>query len=126
MNSDMYKDYIVELYSNPLNFGILKNANYVKSGHNISCGDKITLQLFVDNGIVKDAKFEGSGCAIHMASSSLLTNKIIGMQVNKVKKITSQDTIDELHIDISPTRIKCAILVWDTLHEMLNNEEEKC
>jgi len=124
MIDDMYRDYIIELYSNPLNFGVLKDATFVKAGHNVSCGDKLVLQLKVEDDKIIDAKFEGKGCAIHMASSSLLTQKIIGMKVEDALKITNDEVVEELNIEITPVRLKCALLVYDTLKEML--EDEKC
>ena len=107
---DMYKEHILELYKSPSNFGILKNHSHEATEYNSICGDEITVQLSVANGIVKDAKFSGSGCVMSMVSSSLLTDKVKGMSVSSVKKLKKEDIMELLGVKITPARIKCVLL----------------
>ena len=83
--SNMYKEYILELYKSPRNLGILKNPTHEHTEYNSLCGDEMTIQMIVKNGKVQDAKFSGSGCVISIVSSSLLTDKIRGMPVSEIK-----------------------------------------
>ena len=107
---DMYKEHILELYKSPSNYGTLKNPTHEKTEYNSMCGDEITVQLNVKNGIVKDAKFNGSGCVISMVSSSLLTDKIKGMKISDVKKLNKEDIMKLLKVKITPIRTKCVLL----------------
>ena len=108
--SDMYKEHILELYRHPSNFGILKNVTHTKTEYNSLCGDEITVQLLVKKGIVKDVKFNGSGCVISMVSASLLTEKIKGMNIENIKKLDRRDILKLLEVSINPARIKCVLL----------------
>ena len=119
MNSQMYREHILDLYKNPLNFGNLENPTHTHSKNNPLCGDEITIQLIIEKNIVKDIKFKGVGCAISIASTSLLTDKIKGMNVGDIKKITSEKTIKMLGIEISYVRMKCATLCLEAVKEAL-------
>ena len=116
---DMYKEHILELYRSPSNFGILENVSHEATEYNSLCGDEITVQLFVEGGVVKDVKFSGSGCVISMVSSSLLTDKIKGMKVSDVKKLTRDDLLKMLKVKITPVRIKCVLLSLEATKKAL-------
>lgn len=107
---DMYKEHILELYKSPSNFGELKNKNHEATEYNTTCGDEITMQLLVKNGLVKDVKFNGTGCVISLVSASMLTDKIKGLSLQQVKKLTKEDILKMLGVNITPGRIKCAML----------------
>ena len=119
MNNQMYREHILDLYKNPLNFGILENPTHEHTLNNPLCGDEITIQLIMEDNKIKDIKFKGIGCAISIASTSLLTDKIKGMKMNDVRKITSKETIKMLGIDISYVRMKCATLCLEAVREAL-------
>ncbi len=93
---DMYKEHILELYKSPSNFGNLKNPTYEKTAYNSVCGDEITVQLLVKNGIVKDVKFSGSGCVISIISASMLTDRIKGKTIDSIKKLKAEDVLSIL------------------------------
>lgn len=112
---DMYKEHILELYKSPSNFGTLKNKTHEKTAYNSICGDEITVQLFVKNNIVKDVKFSGSGCVISIVSSSMLTDKIKGMNVSEVKNMKGEDFFSLLKIKLNPTRSRCALLSFEAV-----------
>lgn len=113
---DLYRDEILEHYRNPHNFGTLENPTTVKEGANPLCGDRITLMLGIDDaGNVLDVKFTGRGCAISQASASMLTDDIKGKPLSEIAKLGTQDVLDNLAIEISPARMKCAMLSLDTL-----------
>ncbi|MES2209783.1 MAG: SUF system NifU family Fe-S cluster assembly protein [Chloroflexota bacterium] len=112
---DLYRDYILEHYRRPHNFGVLEHANASHEGANPLCGDRITLQLRLADGKVAGVGFTGRGCAISQASASLLTDEIKGKPVADAAAMTSQDVLDLLGIDISPARLKCALLSLETM-----------
>lgn len=121
---DLYRDEILEHYREPHNFGTLDAPDAVHEGHNPLCGDRITMMLTVDaQGRVSDVAFSGRGCAISQASASLLTDEVKGRPVSEVEAMKNQDILDLLGIDISPARLKCALLSLDTLQHALEGRE---
>lgn len=116
---DLYRDYILEHYRHPHNFGVLEAPTASYEGANPLCGDRITMMLAVRDGVVADVAFTGRGCAISQASASLLTDEVKGKPVAEVVKLTSDDILDLLGIEISPARLKCALLSLDTLEHAL-------
>lgn len=113
---DLYRDEILEHYREPHNFGTLESPDAVFEGHNPLCGDRITMMLAIDEaGNVSDVAFSGRGCAISQASASLLTDEIRGRSVSEIEALRNQDVLDLLGIEISPARLKCALLSLDTL-----------
>lgn len=116
---DLYRDEILEHYRNPHNFGTLADADATYEGANPLCGDRITLGLKLGGGSVEDVAFTGRGCAISQASASMLTDEIKGKPIDQVNALTNQDVLGFLGIEISPARLKCALLSIDTLHKAL-------
>ena len=116
---DMYKEHILELYKSPSNFGNLKNPTNEKTAYNSVCGDEITVQMVVNNRIVKDVKFSGSGCVIAMVASSLLTDKIKGKKISEIKKLKAENVLDMLKMKLNPARIKCALLSLEAVRGAL-------
>jgi nitrogen fixation protein NifU and related proteins len=115
---DLYRDEILEHYRNPHNFGILDNPTTAKEGANPLCGDRITLMLGIgDDGYVYDVAFTGRGCAISQASASMLTDEIKGKSLDEISHLGRQDVLDNLGIEISPARLKCAMLSLETLRD---------
>ena len=116
---DLYRDYILEHYRRPHNFGVLETPTASFEGANPLCGDRITMQLGIRDGVVAEIAFTGRGCAISQASASLLTDEIMGMPVEKAEAYRADDLLDLLGIDISPARLKCAMLSLETLEHAL-------
>ncbi|MDQ2965451.1 MAG: SUF system NifU family Fe-S cluster assembly protein [Chloroflexota bacterium] len=121
---DLYRDYILEHYRRPHNFGVVEDANASYEGANPLCGDRITMMLGVRDGIVEKVGFTGRGCAISQASASLLTDEVKGKPVAQVAALRNDDVLELLGIDISPARLKCAILSLDTLQHALEDLSE--
>ena len=120
MIEDIYKEQILEHYKEPRNFGKLENANHHAREVNPLCGDNVELFLNVKDGRIVDVSFNGDGCAISKASCSMLTEKLKGMKIEDARKITSNDILKMLGIDISPVRIKCALLSLKVLGSAIN------
>jgi nitrogen fixation protein NifU and related proteins len=116
---DLYRDYILEHYRRPHNFGTMEDATASYEGANPLCGDRITLQVRVRDGVVDGVAFTGRGCAISQASASLLTDEVKGKPVATAEQMSSSDVLDLLGIEISPARMKCALLSLDTLQHAL-------
>ena len=121
---DLYRDYILEHYRHPHNFGTMDDATASYEGANPLCGDRITLQLRVKDGVLDGVSFTGRGCAISQASASLLTDEVKGKPVGEAVKLSSSDVLDLLGIDISPARMKCALLSLDTLQHALGEDAD--
>ncbi|HET9521968.1 MAG TPA: SUF system NifU family Fe-S cluster assembly protein [Candidatus Limnocylindrales bacterium] len=116
---DLYRDYILEHYRRPHNFGVIEDPTASFEGANPLCGDRITLQLAIRDGVVERVGFTGRGCAISQASASLLTDEIKGKPVSDVAAFRADDLLELLGIEISPARLKCAMLSHDTLQKAL-------
>ena len=107
---DFYRDYILDHYRNPRNFGTLEHSDVEAEDINPLCGDQIRMQLQLDDGVVKDVRFSGKGCAISQASASMLTQMVKGMKLADVAKLPKDVVLENVGIGISPTRMKCAML----------------
>lgn len=110
---------ILDHYHDPENYGAMSDATHQHVGHNPFCGDKITVYLKVEDDVVKDVKFEGEGCAISQAAMSILSEELIGKTVEEAKAISSEDIVEMLGIELSPTRLKCALLGWESVNEAI-------
>ena len=136
-----YNEILIDHNMHPLHKRKLDNANLILEGVNPSCGDDIVIQLYVKDGIIEDAAFAGDGCAISQASADIMIDMIIGRAKEEalhlaelfgkmIKSEATEDEIEELEEagalrDIShmPARVKCAILGWHTVEEMLQKED---
>jgi nitrogen fixation protein NifU and related proteins len=108
---DFYRDFILDHYRNPRNFGHLENPSAVAEDLNPLCGDQIRIELLVDKDRkVKDIRFSGKGCAISQASVSMLTDEVKGKTLEEIATLPKEAVLDNVGIGISPTRMKCAML----------------
>jgi nitrogen fixation NifU-like protein len=137
----LYRSVIMDHYKNPRNKGVLADNNITIDMNNPTCGDVIHLTLQVENDIVQNAKFEGEGCSISMASASMMTQIVIGKNVEEAVKLAHVFSdmmlgkdIDE-SIDLGdiealagvakfPARIKCATLAWKAMEKGVGNDSE--
>lgn len=135
MLDDLYQEVILDHSKAPRNSGKLADATHCADGHNPLCGDTIHLELLVEDGVVMDVRFSGSGCAISTASASIMTEAVKGKTVEEIERMfqevraafTRDDA--ELPDDGSlaalqgvknyPMRVKCATLAWHALHSAL-------
>jgi nitrogen fixation NifU-like protein len=108
---DLYRELIIDHYKNPQYRGHLDPNDIQFEDDNPLCGDHIEITLRVDEtGRVADGRFDGRGCAISQASADLLIESVIGKPVEEVKKLSKQDILDLLGIELGPVRLKCALL----------------
>ena len=107
---DFYKDYILDHYRNPRNFGHLEKPDAVAEDLNPLCGDLIRFELNVEDGKVADVRFSGKGCAISQAATSMLTEQLRGKTLEDVARIPADSVVESVGIGISPARMKCALL----------------
>ncbi len=116
-----YREFIIELYKNPKNRGRIEDADYSGEANNFSCGDRIVIYLKVRDGKINDVRFDGTGCALSVASASLLTGFLKGKSLDEVKKIGKEDVLRLIKIDLSknPTRMRCALIPLDALKKAL-------
>jgi nitrogen fixation protein NifU and related proteins len=108
---DLYRENILEHYKQPRNFGELADPDLEFEDNNPLCGDELKVQLKVDGGgRIEDVRFSGHGCAISQASASMTSDEVVGMPVEELLKLDRDFVLDLLGIDISATRLKCALL----------------
>ena len=112
LGSDMYRQQILDHYKNPRNYGELEDPDFTHVGENPSCGDtsRIDVQLDDAGETVEAVRFTGDGCAISMASASMLSERLHGMAVDELDGLDTDDVTEMLGVDISPMRVKCAVL----------------
>jgi nitrogen fixation NifU-like protein len=139
---ELYQEIIIDHGRNPRNFGILPTANHVKEGFNPLCGDKVTLYIHEHNGVIKNILFEGCGCAISMASASLMAESLKGKTIEFAAELfelfrilITEGQLDEVRkeklgklavlggVSEFPARVKCAALAWHTLRALLLNDD---
>ena len=108
---DFYKEYILDHYRNPRNFGVLEAPDATAEDLNPLCGDRIRFDLKIDgDGRVSDVKFSGKGCAISQASASMLSESLKGQKLEDVARLSQDVVLENVGIGISPARMKCAML----------------
>ena len=139
--SDVYNELIMEHSMNSYNKKKIENANFCEIGHNPNCGDEITLQLKIDDDKIQDMAFSGHGCAISQASTSIMIDTLKGKTIEEAKEIIktfiemikretkSEEKLEKLEDAIAfrnvanmPARVKCALLAWHTIEDILNKE----
>lgn len=118
---DIYREVILDHYKNPRNYGSLDRPDSESEKDNPLCGDKICIQLVLskDKTLVEDIKFSGQGCAISMASASLVTEYAQGKEIRVLKGLGKDDIVKLLNINLSPARLKCALLPLNVLQEAI-------
>lgn len=108
---DLYREIIIDRYKNPTMKGTLDPHDYSYQDDNPLCGDEIRIDVRIgEDGKVSDARFHGEGCAISLASADLLVESIIGKDLEEVKSLSKEDILEMLGIELSPVRLKCALL----------------
>jgi nitrogen fixation protein NifU and related proteins len=121
---DMYQEIILNHYRSPRNFGSLPGADLSGEESNPLCGDHITMRLKIDptSKKIDQIRFEGDGCAISMASASMLTQKVEGLSLEDAGKLSQDDVLKALGIPLSPVRTKCALTGYVALGRALHPE----
>jgi nitrogen fixation NifU-like protein len=120
----LYREAILDYYKHPRRKGHLEQPDIHYHDHNPFCGDELTIELKVTNGIVVDAAFDGRGCAISQATASMLMEEIVGKSTEELKTLDKQYILDLLGIEIGPVRLKCALLSLKVLKAGLYGLEE--
>ncbi len=115
-----YSDKVKDHFKNPRNVGEIENPDAVGQAGALSCGDKLKLYLKIDNGIIKDAKFQTFGCGSAVAASSILTEMLIGKTIEEAKKITNKQIADELG-GLPPEKMHCSVMGREALEDALKN-----
>ena len=111
MSEDIYKEIILDHYRNPKNKGRLSEAEISAQDNNPVCGDRLSIDIKLEDNVVSDIKFDGEGCAISQSSASILTEMLMGKTVDELSKFTKDELLEELGTpSLGPARIKCALL----------------
>ena len=140
--TDVYNELIMEHSMNSYNKKKLKNADYSEIGHNPNCGDEITLELKLNGNVIEDMAFSGHGCAISQASTSIMIDTLKGKTIDEAKEIIKtfiemikretsdeeelkkiEDAIAFRNVANMPARVKCALLAWHTVEDMLDKNK---
>ena len=121
MSADIYREQILDLARNPANHGTLEPHDASYQDTNPLCGDRVRIDLRIsDDEIIDDIAFSGRGCAISQAATSLLTEIAMGKTVDDAAAIANDEMLEELGVEISPARIKCALLGLHVLRVALD------
>lgn len=142
--TDVYNEIIMEHSMNSYNKRKLENSDFEEIGHNPNCGDEITLELKLNGNVIEDMAFSGHGCAISQASTSIMIDTLRGKTIEEAKKIietfikmikreiTDEEELKKLEEAIAfrnvsnmPARVKCALLAWHTIEDMINKGESE-
>ena len=110
MVDSLYREVILDHYRNPRNKGTLDPADYSYEDTNPLCGDEVRIDVRVEDDRLTEIRFLGRGCAVSLASTSILTEMVQDMPLAEVKALTKDDLLEELGIPVSPARMKCALL----------------
>ena len=122
-----YSEKVLDHYRNPRNVGSIENADAIGEAGSLACGDSLKIYLKIENNIVTDAKFQTFGCGSAVASSSILTEMVIGKTLDEVKQITNKDIADELD-GLPPEKMHCSVMGHEALEDALRKyfkEEQK-
>jgi nitrogen fixation NifU-like protein len=119
---DLYRDYILEHYKRPRNFGELEPHDLEAHEHNPLCGDEMGVHIRLEGDQIGDLRFHGHGCAISQAAASIASEQLIGMPVDEVTRLDGEWMIDLLGIPISAARRKCALLNLKVMRAALTGE----
>ena len=112
---NIYQEELLDHYENPSNYGTLPNPDISHEEDNPLCGDKIRMDLMVEDGTIKEVRFSGHGCTISQAAASMLTEKIEGRSLEEIKNLSRDDIMDMIGIPLGPVRVKCALLALKVL-----------
>lgn len=140
--NDLYQEVILDHYKRPRNFGELTEANRKAEGYNPLCGDRVEVYVKLDNDVIQDVRFKGSGCAISTASASLMTDSLKGKTIQDMEAlfrtfhglVTGKSDVAQKGAELGklavfhgvseyPVRVKCATLVWHTLKAALESKQ---
>jgi nitrogen fixation NifU-like protein len=108
----MYREVILDHYKNPRGYGLIEGADAHAKGQNPLCGDEVAISVKFgpDGETIEDIGFEGRGCAISQAATSMLTGIVRGKTADQVSKLPKEELLEEIGIQLTPIRLKCAIL----------------
>lgn len=116
--SSIYTEIILDHYQNPRNFGEIEDYTASAESANILCGDRLKVFVKIKDNIIEDIKFTGQGCAISIASASIITSFLKGKNVVELKKINKDFIISQLKVDLGVNRIKCALLIGEVISKL--------
>ena len=141
--NEMYNELIMEHSMNSYNKKKLEHSDYCELGHNPNCGDEISLEIKLNGDIIEDMAFTGHGCAISQASTSIMIDTLRGKTINEAKEIIKifidmikretksdeelkklEDAIAFKNVSNMPARVKCALLAWHTMDDLLNKDNK--
>jgi nitrogen fixation NifU-like protein len=116
---DLYREELMDVYKHPQNRGYIRDPSVEVFEKNPMCGDELTLQLKLQNDVIEEAKFYGNACVVSVVASEFLTEKLIGLTVDEASKLTKDDLLQMLNLNLTTSRIKCATLSLTALKKAL-------
>lgn len=125
VSDSLYRDHILQHYKDPHNEGAVDDPDSEAEVANPMCGDELAFTVAVDDGVIQDIRFEGSGCALSIAAASMLTDELQGEPVERIGDVSDDEVFDLVGLDgddVSPLRVKCILLCRDGVRQLLDEE----
>lgn len=122
--TNIYQDHILDHYQNPRHWGVVSQPTFSHVGYNPLCGDTIRITGIKKRGTIEDVAFTAQGCTISIAAASILLGCMYNQKQTFVQRMTAQDMLGLLEVHLSPMRVQCGLLAWDTLREALDDTKK--
>jgi len=118
-NDNIYRQELMDIYKNPVHKGALSDPSATSHKNNPMCGHEMDLYLKIEDGVIKDASYTESACVVSVIASEILLEKVIGKKVEAINKMTKDEFLTDLGLNLSTSRVKCAMLVFEAVKEAL-------
>lgn len=124
MDDELYRENIIDHYKYPRNKGVFTDCDIIERGRNVTCGDDLVLYVAIERGTIVRVMFDGNGCALSTAATSMLIERVLGMSVHVVRALVPNDVYALLGISITLGRENCALLSLRTLQNSIKKYEQ--
>lgn len=122
MSDPVYREIIMDHYKKPRNYGVMEGKFFEAANYNSHCGDKVRVMVRLQKGKIIKLKFTGKGCAVSLAMTSMMTEEMVGVEVEKFKKMTGEKYLKKMEMSFSPARVHCALLGFSALKKALSDQ----
>lgn len=122
---NLYNEQLLDHYNHPKNKGPLENPDVQSGVYNPACGDSISIDARIKDGMVIECKFQAGGCVISCAGASMLVEKIIGLSIEEIMAFDKQTMLDLLQLELGPNRLRCGLLPLEAVHNAIKEYQKE-